>query len=102
MSTVPNIDAATRALVRARMGTTNVAALVARPRESWQVGRTAMVHAFGAWRTGIIVKVGRTRATVAYITPSNPTQVRVATTDDLRIGQYWTRDRDPWDGVTAA
>lgn len=90
----PTLDDHTAWRVRAHLGITEPADLRARPRETWRPGEVAMVQAFGAWRTGIIVKVGRTRATVAYITPSNRLLIRFATTDDVRIGAYWSPDRD--------
>jgi hypothetical protein len=90
----PTLDAETVSRVRWHVGITEPADLRARPRETWRTGEVAIVHAFGAWRTGIIVKVGRTRATVAYMTPSNRQLVRYATTDDVRIGAHWTPDRD--------
>ena len=94
----PTLDAATESRVRTHVGITKPADLRSRPRETWRPGEVAMVHAFGAWRTGVIVKVGRTRATVAYITPSNRQLVRFATTDDVRIGASWTPDRDRFAG----
>lgn len=57
--------------------------------EQLRVGDYARVHAFGAWRRGVVVKLTRTRATVAYRTPSNPTLVRIATTATPRVGRYF-------------
>lgn len=63
--------------------------LVAARVDQLRVGDVAVVHAFGAWRTGVVVKVTRTRASIAYRTPSNPTLVRVATTSTPGVHQFF-------------
>lgn len=42
------------------------------------VGEVAWASAFGAFRRGLIVKVTKTKAHVAYVTPASPGIIRVA------------------------
>lgn len=51
-------------------------------------GDVALVHAFGAWRQGVVVKRTPTRVTIAYITPSNRDVIRAATTAGPRVNLY--------------
>ena len=52
-------------------------------------GDQVYVHAFGAYRRGLVTKVGPKRATVAYVTRSNPFRVyskAVAFADVFTVG----------------
>lgn len=42
------------------------------------VGEFAWANAFGATRRGVVVKVTKTKAHVAYVTPASPGIIRVA------------------------
>jgi hypothetical protein len=63
-------------------------ALVLAP--SLAVDDVVWVHAFGARRRGLVVKLTKTRAEVAYITASNPGLVRRAT---VRQSEVWVSSR---------
>jgi hypothetical protein len=43
-----------------------------RPAGIVELGDVVYVHGFGYWRRGIVVKVAKVRAVVAYTTPSSP------------------------------
>ncbi len=53
-----------------------------------EAGDTAYVEAFGTWRLGVVVKKGRTRACVAYTTPSSRGRIYLATTDQVRVAYF--------------
>lgn len=55
------------------------------------VGEVAWVHAFGAFRRGIVVKVTPTKAHVAYLVPSNLDTIRVAADTHAKVTQDGTR-----------
>lgn len=56
------------------------------PTPAHKLGDVAWVHAFGRLRRGRVVKVGRTRVSVAYVAPSRPEVVRVG--NDLAAYVY--------------
>lgn len=43
-----------------------------------QVGDVVLVRGFGKLRNGVVVKTSKTRVLVAYVTPSNPTEIHTA------------------------
>lgn len=49
------------------------------------VGSVRWVSAFGRQRRGIVVKVTKTKATVAYVVPTSPDDLKVATEQHLRV-----------------
>lgn len=79
----------------AHVGTDEPSRLVAARVDQLRVGDVAYVLAFGAWRSGVVVKLTRTRATIAYRTPSNRDLVRLATTSTARVGAYFFTSLHP-------
>lgn len=56
-----------------------------RPDEPHKVGDVRWVNAFGRQRRGIVVKVARTRTTIAYVVPNSPDAIKTATEPHDRI-----------------
>lgn len=50
-----------------------------RPEQPHRIGQTRWVSAFGRLRRGIVVKVTPTKTSVAYVVPTSPHDIKVAT-----------------------
>lgn len=55
---------------------------------NYVVSQPVQVHSYGAWRSGVVIKVGRTRVTVRYIKNlQGDAHTKTFTTDRIRRPQ---------------